>query len=210
MKKLLVSGCSVTHGAELFNKFMHPENIKSSYSQHLADQLGCELVNVAMSAASNEYIFHSLIEEISKQQQIHSVIVMWTSTGRLHWKRNNRHYFFLGNFASSMIDPYNFKMHDKNFNDCWFTGDNNIIVDKIAEHHKFIVTDYFDNVEENKKLKHYSTALNSICSNQRIKLVELDWNFIDGSWQKQGRHPNFSEHQQVANKIYREYYENKQ
>lgn len=210
MKKLLVSGCSITHGAELFNKFMHPENIKSSYSQHLADQLGCELVNVAMSAASNEYIFHSLIEEISKQQQIHSVIVMWTDPNRLYWKSNNRHYFFLGNFASSTIDPYNFKMHDKTSNGCWFTGDNNNIVNEISEHHRFFVTNYFDSTEGNKKLKHYSAAINSMCQNRQIKLVELTWDFIDGPWQKQGRHPNFYEHQQVADKIYREYYEDKQ
>ena len=37
--KLLVSGCSVTHGCELYNGFMHPENIKLSYSQHLANNI---------------------------------------------------------------------------------------------------------------------------------------------------------------------------
>lgn len=37
--KLLVSGCSVTHGYELYNGFMHPENIKLSYSQHLANNI---------------------------------------------------------------------------------------------------------------------------------------------------------------------------
>ena len=60
MRKLLVSGCSMTHGAELYNGFMHPENIKLSYSQHLANMLDCELINVALSAGSNEYIFHSI------------------------------------------------------------------------------------------------------------------------------------------------------
>jgi hypothetical protein len=84
--KLLVSGCSITHGAELYNNFMHPENIKKSYSAHLAKILDVDLINVAMSAASNEYIFHSLLEEIKKNNDLHSVIVMWTTSGRLYWK----------------------------------------------------------------------------------------------------------------------------
>jgi hypothetical protein len=208
MKKLLVSGCSVTHGAELYNQFMHPENVKLSYSQHLAEKLGYELINVALSASSNEYIFHSLIQKLKNNQEIVSVVVMWTTTGRLYWNNKGRHYFFSGNFASSMEDPVNFKMHDKQVNNCWFTGDCDEIVDRIAEYHKFIVTDYFDQSEELKKLSHYQMALKSICEVKKIKLIELTWDFIDGSWQEQGRHPNALEHRQTAEKIYKTYYEN--
>jgi hypothetical protein len=208
MKKLLVSGCSVTHGAELYNQFMHPENVKLSYSQHLAEKLGYELINVALSASSNEYIFHSLIQELKNNQEIVSVVVMWTTTGRLYWNSKGRHYFFNGNFTSSMKDPVNFKMHDKQIDDCWFTGDSDEIVDKISKFNKFIVTDYFDINEERKKLSHYQMALKAVCEVKKIKLIELTWDFIDGLWKEQGRHPNALEHKQTAEKIYKTYYEN--
>jgi len=168
--KLLVSGCSITHGAELHNNFMHPENVKKYYSQHLANKLDLELLNVALSAGSNEYIFHSIVEQIQKNNNIDSVLVMWTTTGRLHWKCNNRHYFILGNFASSMIDLVNFKMHDKTVDGCWFTGDNDDIVNKLAETHKFFVTDYFDNNEELSKLKNYSITLQALCNQKKNKI----------------------------------------
>lgn len=206
--KLLVSGCSMTHGAELYNNFMHPENVKRSYSQHLADHLGLELLNVALSASSNEYIFHSLIEELNKHNDIHSVVVMWTTPSRLYWKSNNRHYFFLGGFASSMINPVNFKMHDLTVDDCWFTGDSNDIVKRISEFHKFIVTDYFDQEEELTKLHHYRTALQAICHIKELKLVELTWEFIGEKATKYGQHPNAEEHKHIAERIYKEYYEN--
>lgn len=209
MKTLLVSGCSMTHGAELFNGFMHPENIKLSYSQHLADRLNCDLLNVALSAGSNEYIFHSIMDNIDRPD-IHSVIVMWTTTGRLYWKNNDRHYFFMGAFASSMIDPVNFKMHFKHTGDCWFTGDSNEIVDKISDMHKFFVTSYFDYHEERKKLTHYSEALKSACSERKLKFVErtLESYEITNNCIKTGRHPTADEHKQIADSIYREYYEN--
>ena len=208
MKKLLVSGCSVTHGAELYNGFMHPENIKLSYSQHLANKLDCELINVALSAGSNEYIFHSIVDQIEKNNDIESVIIMWTTTGRLYWKCNNRHYFILGNFASSMVDLVNFEMYNKTVDDCWFTGDNDDILNKLAETHKFFVTDYFDRDEELSKLKNYSTVLRALCDQKKIKLVELTWKDIKEVWKIGQTHPTASEHEKIADLIYERYYEN--
>jgi hypothetical protein len=210
MKKLLVSGCSVTHGAELYNKFMHPENIKLSYSQHLANKLDCELLNVALSAGSNEYIFHSIVDQIQKNDDIDSIVVMWTTTGRIYWKCNHRHYFILGNFASSMVDLNNFKMHDKTVNGCWFTGDNTNIVNKLAETHNFFVTDYFDNDEELSKLKNYSTVLSALCDQKKIKLIQLTWKDIEEIWKISQIHPTASEHEKIAELIYKRYYENQQ
>lgn len=208
-KTLLVSGCSVTHGAELYNNFMHPENVKQSFSQHLANKLECELVNVALSASSNEYIFHSLVQSIQKLQDIHSVIVVWTGTGRAYWNTKGRHYFFLGNFASSMVDPVNFKMHDKSVNNCWFTGDNDFIVEKISEAHRFFVTDYFDHSRETNMLNDYKFALKEICKSLNIKLISLEWNNISiGDWLQCHRHPNANEHVQIADLIYKKYYDN--
>ena len=208
MKKLLVSGCSITHGAELYNGFMHPENIKLSYSQHLANKLDCELINVALSAGSNEYIFHSIVDQIEKNNDIESVIIMWTTTGRLYCYCNNRHYFILGNFASSMVDLVNFEMYNKTVDDCWFTGDNDDILNKLAETHKFFVTDYFDRDEELSKLKNYSTVLRALCDQKKIKLVELTWKDIKEVWKIGQTHPTASEHEKIADLIYERYYEN--
>jgi hypothetical protein len=209
MKKLLVSGCSVTHGAELYNGFMHPENVKKSFSQHLSNKLGCDLVNVALSAASNEYIFHSLAEQIKKINDIHSVVVVWTTPERLYWKSKNRHYFFLGNFATSMVDLNNFKMHDKQINNCWFTGDNNDIVERISTAHRFFVTDYFDFDRDTQYLDNYKFALSEICNFRNIKLVSLEWNDLATTeWRTQGRHPDATEHIQIAELIHKQYYEN--
>jgi len=207
--KLIVSGCSMTHGAELYNGFMHPENVKQSYSHHLAQKLDLELVNVALSASSNEYIFHSIIEQIYNNTDIHSVLVMWTTTGRLYWKADNRHYFFHGNFASSMVDLVDFKMHDLTINNCWFTGDSHDVVKKIANVHKFFVTDYFDNDHELIKLENYKKILHDICLQKNIKLISIDlliFNLINKSIFIEGRHPNASEHKEIADMIYKTYY----
>lgn len=209
MKTLLVSGCSITHGATLHNGFIHPENVKKSFSQHLANRLDCELVNVALSAGSNEYIFHSLIQQIKQTENIHSLVVVWTGLDRLYWKTNNRHYFFLGNFASSVVDLVNFKMHDKKVNDCWFTGDNENIVDRISTAHHFFVTDYFDHTRAQQHLDDYKFLLAEICNSRGIKLVSLEWKDIDvGKWIKQARHPDATEHIQIAELIYKKYYDN--
>lgn len=212
--KLLVSGCSVTHGTELYNKFMHPNNVKLSYSQHLADKLGCEVLNVAMPAASNEYIFHSLIKELTNRSDIHSVIVMWTSHSRLYWKCNDRHYFVLGNFASSMIDPVKFSegataRHENRLNGSWFTGDTSEVVDKLSGVHKFFVTDYFDDSDARQKLKHYKATLTALCQIKNIKLINIDWDYIANisDMTKSNRHPNAKEHEQIAELIYNDYYE---
>jgi hypothetical protein len=193
---------------------MHPENIKRSFSQHLANKLDCRLFNVALSAASNEYIFHSIIEQIRiSENDIHSIVVVWTATGRLYWNTDGRHYFVLGNFASSMIDPVNFEMHKKTKNECWFTGDNDDIVDRISNAHEFFVTDYFDHKRETQNLRDYKFALEGICKSRGIKLISLEWQDIEIDnvlWRKQGRHPNAEEHKKIADLIYRKYYDNQQ
>jgi hypothetical protein len=210
-KVLLVSGCSMTHGAGLHNNFVHPENVKKSFSQHLANKLNCQLLNVALSASSNEYIFHSILEQIKKLKNIHSIVVVWTTTGRLYWNSDGRHYFFLGDFASSMVDPVNFKMHDKTINGCWFTGDNDNIVDRISNAHQFFVTDFFDHTREMQLLADYKFALEEICKLRELKLISLEWKDIeidDVPWIKEVRHPNASEHERIAELIYKKYYDN--
>jgi hypothetical protein len=206
-KQLLVGGCSVTHGTELYNTWIHPKNVELSFSKKLADSLNCELVNVALPAASNEYIFHSVVKNLTLLSNIHSVIIVWTGTSRLCWRTGDRYYFFMGNFASSMCDLENFVMHDKHVNNCWFTGDNDYIVDKISSVHKFFVTDFFDHERELSQLQNYKLCIESICKQKNIPFISLEWRDIDlGSWTREARHPNQIEHNQIADLLLKRFY----
>ena len=206
LKKLLVSGCSVTHGAELYNGFMSPENIKQSFSADLAKKLNLELINVALSGGSNEYIFHSIIDALENHQDIDRVLVVWTGPTRLYWKCNNRHYFILPSWASSMVDLENFDMHDSQQNGVWITGDSDEIVQTLQHTHRFFVDHYFDNEESSKKMKHYDLCLTKLCSSLNIPYLSLNMSRIAWAWNNQPRHPTADEHLKISNYIYNTFY----
>jgi hypothetical protein len=207
--KLLVSGCSITHGAELHNGFMHEENIKRSYSAYLSRALDTELVNIALSGASNEYIFHSIIDNLHTLDNIHSVVIMWTSPNRLYWKNQGRHWFMLPNWASSMQDPFNFKMHDRLVHGAWITGDNNQVVDELCNIYPFMVQNCFDHNEMTKKTVNYQQAIKAICDVKQIKLVQLNINdLLSNQLMTHMKHPSDSEHESIAKFILENYYEN--
>lgn len=204
--KFLVSGCSFTHGAELVNGFMSPENIKQSFSAELATRLNLELVNVALSGGSNEYIFHSIINGIEKYPDVEKVLVVWTNWSRLYWKCNNRHYFMLPSWASSMIALENLEMHDKQIGDLWVTGDNNQIVDTLLDAHKFFVDNYFDDTELLKKAANYELCLNNLCRQKNIHYSSLHANDIFKFLKVQPHHLTADEHKQAAQFIYNKFY----
>lgn len=205
---LLVSGCSITHGAELYNGFMSPENIKQSFSAELAKRLNLNLVNVALSGGSNEYIFHSVIEEIYKHANIETVIVIWTSRNRFYWKKKNRHWFILPNWASSISNLENFQIYDKTINGVWYTSDSDEVLENLENIHKFFVLNYFDNIELIKKLNHYKKALTEICKSENIKLISMSTAELEhiGNWFNKKRHPNAQEHLLIADFIHKRFY----
>jgi hypothetical protein len=214
--KLLVSGCSIAHGTEIFNKFYHPKNIEGSFSKFLADSLKYELHNVALPAASNDYIFHSLVQNLRILEDVKLVVVLWTSTGRFSWKANGRHYFLSSGGASSMTDLLKFStdeklMHQNTHNGMWFSGDSENIVRHISDSHNFFVTDFFDYNEEILKLENYKTSLSLMCESKKINITQLTWDdIIDvGTWAIESRHPNIFEHKQIAERIHKKY-DNKQ
>jgi hypothetical protein len=206
---LIVSGCSITHGAELYNGFMSNENVKRSFSTTLASRMNLELRNVALSGSSNEYIFHSLMSEINRHSDIHSVIAVWTYQSRMYWKNNDRHWFVLPNWASSLSKLEDFEMHDKTVKDVWYTSDNKLMLDELVKIHNFIVLNYFDTAEEVRKLNNYKDSLKAVCSLRGIKLINISVTDLDnrvGNWQKESRHPNLEEHGQIADYIFNTYY----
>jgi hypothetical protein len=204
MKKLLISGCSITHGAELDNGFMSNKNIEGSFSTPLAEKFGMDRLNVAMSGSSNEYIFHSLLDKIYTETDLGLVIAVWTYTPRLYWKANNRHWFFNLNWGLSTADLFDFEMHDKNTHDMWLTGDSDEVVDKLSNISKFIITDYLDVKEQDKKTETYKQVINDICTARQVPCLNLSVYDLEhiGTWKKEKRHPNSQEHIEIADFLY--------
>lgn len=207
--KLLVSGCSVTHGAELYNGFMSPENVKQSFSAHLSQRLNLELRNVALSGGSNEYIFHSILSELDKHNDVDTVLAVWTSVNRIYWKTGKRHYFFIPSWASSMIDLENFEMHDTMVDGALITGDSDQIVETMSTAYKFFITNHFDSVEMNKKLNHYKMCLSKICQDRNIRYCETDISELQENtlWKKGSNvHPTHREHIEIADFLYNKFF----
>jgi hypothetical protein len=225
MSTLIAAGCSVTHGADTFNSFMHPENVKYSYPNLVAEDLGIELLSVALSGASNDYIFHSTIEAINSTDDIHSVIVAWTSITRLHWINEGRHWFFNPGWACSVVDPVNFEPSGRKLGPVWLCGDNDQVLDDLGLQHKFLINNYLRNFKWLfQKLKNYSQTINALCDQKGIKLVELSafgtfntkHNNVDyighpidinGVWRTRGNaHPSIEEHKVIAQQILEKFY----
>jgi hypothetical protein len=205
MKKLIIGGCSITHGAETVNGFMHPDNIKNSYSQHIARHLGVDLINVALSGGSNDDIFHSLVEQIdvTDSEHIHSVIAAWTSVSRLHWVNKGRHWFFIPGWASSMDNLYQWQFHRHPSKTTFISGDSEAVLDTLHDQHRFFVENYLDDYQYlNKKLSNYKSALQSHCDNKNIRLVNIN---IFDLWAKNS-HPSALEHMELAQQIQLKFY----
>jgi hypothetical protein len=188
---------------------MHEENVKRSYSAYLSRALDTDLVNVALSGASNEYIFHSIMDNLHSLDNIHSVVIMWTSLNRIYWKSNGRHWFVLPGWGSSMIDLVNFEMHDKQAHGAWFTGDNNQVIDELSNVYPFLIQNFFDSQEMAKKTTNYRRAIKAQCDAKQIKLVDLTINdLVTNKLIPHIKHPSESEHESIAEFILENYYEN--
>ena len=203
--KLIVGGCSITHGAETVNGFMHPDNVKNSYSWHLAEWLDLDLVNLALSGGSNDDIFHAVINEIDKNHpaQIHSVFVAWTGINRLHWVNKDRHWFFIPGWASSMKDLYDWEFHQHPTSQIFITGDTPEVLDQLHDQHRFLVDNYLDDHDFlSKKLTNYKSALQSHCDSRNIPLVQID---IMKYW-RLSKHPTAAEHLELAKIFQRDFF----
>jgi len=207
--KLLVSGCSITHGAELYNGFMHEENVKRSYSAYMSRALNTELVNVALSGASNEYIFHSILDSLHNSDGIHSVVVMWTSPNRIHWKSQDRHWFVLPQWVASVANLTNFEMYTRQAYGTRFIGDSEQVIDQLCNIFPFMIQNCFDQQEMTKKTWNYQQAIQAVCCAKQIKLVQLSVNdLVSNHLIPRLKHPTDSEHESIAKFILKKYYEN--
>ena len=89
------------------------------------------------------------------------------------------------------------------------TSDSQDMINNLKSVYKFFITDYFDEQEDELKLKDYQHVLSDICQLRNIKLVQLTWDDLDvGTWWSEQRHPTKDEHKQIADNLYSKHYEN--
>jgi hypothetical protein len=200
---------------------MHTKNVEQSYSKVLANMLDVDLVNVALSGGSNDYIFFSTVEQIltTPADKIHSVVVAWTNCARLTWKCNDRYWMFIGPWAttikSTTPDALDFPDWKTNVEhkDVWVNTDDTVYLDELILQHKFFVNNYLsDRQELSKKLSAYSTSINAICQQRNIKLVELaiyDSPPVTKPYKLKTPfkgHPTAEQHQLIAQELFNEFY----
>jgi uncharacterized protein YlxP (DUF503 family) len=222
-KQLVVSGCSVTHGSELYHPFYHENNTQGAYSALIAEQLEINSVNLAMPGVSNEYIYNSLMTYLRNNQtdDIHSVIVAWTFANRLHWHCHNRHWFFTGSWACTVENFEQSGKFQKNNNSLYCTSDQEPYINLLQSQHKFLTEHYFvDSLTMhhlNEHTQNYSMSLRSVCKEKKIKFVEIDAakNYSIDIWRLENlglsyiaekRHPNHKEHRVIADYVIKNYY----
>ena len=218
---LLVGGCSFTHGCETYNGFMHSKNVENSYSHHLAKQLDVDLINLALSGASNDYIFFSLASQLRKRDpsQIHSVIAAWTNVNRLTWRCQDRYWLYNAPWSTTSRslahDQLEFSDWGKNIEKggVWFNVDDNQYLDSLMDTHKFFIDNYLCDTDElNEKLFSYSESLRAMCQTRNIKLIELQVYGISSEFSgyriktPHNKHPTAQEHEKIAQELYQEFY----
>jgi hypothetical protein len=216
---ILAFGCSITHGAELVYSTQHPDNILGSYPQIVADYLNDECKNYAVCGISNEGIFHKFLETVPKYNNIHAVIIGWTSDLRDYWHCEGRDWFIIPSWCATTRDgtlPY-----VKDYTDTDIDLNPRVCVDDVtytqslSDLYELIVKYKFDAVEYSRKKQHYVEMVRLYCSKHNIKLIEttsmtpVDDIIIHidniGTWRKTLGHPTANDHRLIAEQIIEQY-----
>ena len=212
LKKIIVAGCSFTHGAELDHPYMSKRNVELSYSQYIADQLGCKNHNIAMSACSNDWIFHRTMDAIQQGGNIHSVIVCWTYSARMTWRCDGTIYNLHPTMFCAHKDPMNFeKFYDGDAPEgTLIRAETQQHADELSNMHPYMIRNFMDHAEKEENRKRYSQALQAFCKLPRnnIPLYQTHaQNYTDiGTFDAEGRHPNAEEHVAIGKRIMDQFY----
>ena len=219
MSKLLYTiGDSWTYGEELDN----PET--ECYPYLLSQKLGCELVNEALPASSNDWMFRKCVEWISQRDSFDdiTVVVGWSNPNR----REENFGFVWGGHISY-----------------WEEWEWREVDDKSRDKSKFISEHLFDEILFYKKSITYILTLQEFLKSKNIKylfydpyaniLIKDDWYYenvadmknvvdnidkrfyvgpeidgrciVEGQTKENnvtGRHPNVDEHKWLSEKLY--------
>ena len=85
-KKLIAIGCSYTE--HNLNSDISPDidHDFPRWSQHLADMLDMECINLGRSGAGNKYILSKIVDTVLTEKNIGLVVVMWSQFQRLDFE----------------------------------------------------------------------------------------------------------------------------
>ena len=210
-KKLIVAGCSMAHGAELDSPYMSKRNIDLSWSRQIADHLDCDLLNVALCACSNNWIFHTAMDNaIRHKHDIHSMIVMWTWPTRLTWKCDDSIYHLQPSFFCAHVDPYNHK--NIQFADAppgtTIQAESQAHANELGTMYPYMIRNMIDDKQLAQNQIRYSQALQGYCDSQGIVLYQThpDKYSDVGTWRRETRHPNLEETKLIGKRILSEFY----
>lgn len=209
---MLVMGCSIAHGQGTVVDHYNKNNCQYSYPNLIAQKLNLLCDNFSIPAASNELIFHSLIENLFNKEYTHC-LVAWTSLGRDAWSNGNEiwcanlhHAAYLN--LDKPIDLF-VKEHA--------VSNDPVMLEKLLKYQKTLSIKL---ASDNQliKLKHYSSLITEICKIKNINLVQVSSlpnnlliHLISQSLlslsDKTSTHPNKIAHQIWANEIYQKFYD---
>jgi hypothetical protein len=209
---MLAVGCSIAHGQGTVIDHYNVMNCNHSYPNLIAKLLELECDNFAIPSASNELIFHSIIENLYFKNYTHC-LVAWTSLARDAWSNGNEIWCAnLYHAAYLNLDkPIDLFVKDN------AVSNNPIMLQNLLKYQKTLYIKLASD-DQLKKLKHYSLLITEICKNKNIKLVQvsslpngLDCHLITQSLlstrDKNSTHPNKFAHQCWADEIYQKFYD---
>lgn len=159
---MLVTGCSFTHGSETVTEGYSIENIQYSYARYFAEYMHLNYLNVAYPGASNEFIFHRTIKNIT--ENVAFVLVAWTTDGREVWENKNEVFAFNSLYgAYDHVDQNETYTLEEHYNLAKIVSSNEWNLETVkhihnALLHKFTSEDY------DTKLKHYSKLIDMYCN----------------------------------------------
>ena len=202
MRSLIV-GCSSTHGSDTASPVYHIDNTNHSWANVLSKELGYEPDNQAIPGNSNQAIFHSAMEKLLDYDLL---IVGWTGLARESWKYHNKNYFFTPNWACCVEDISMKDIYVKELSDANIVSDQEVMLELLQAHHRFLLTHKFEFNEQKKKVNHYRTCLQMMCNANGVRYIvvniHIERPFEDApSLKKLLRHPNIDEHREFAKQI---------
>lgn len=209
MNKLLAVGCSITHGLETVSTNYDVANTEFSYARYLADYYQAEYFNIAYPGASNEMIFHRIVEHLPTQPYTH-LVVGWTGLHREAWEKNNVTWTFNLNYGQCTDNNISELPFIKRHPIAHLCSNRKELVKQVQQFWEVVKIKLLNDSQE-QKLTHYRSIVQMLCQHHNIQLLEISvlpneqhdlFSVTNiGDWFQTGRHPTQSEHKLIYQHI---------
>jgi hypothetical protein len=209
---MLTMGCSIAHGQGTIIDHYNKDNCQYSYSNLIATKLNLRCDNFSIPSASNELIFHSIIENLYNKKYTHC-LVAWTSLSRDAWSNGNKIWCANLHHAAYLNLDKSIDLFVKEN----AVSNDPIMLKNLLKYQKTLSIKIASD-DQLRKLKHYSFLVTELCKIKNINLVQvsslpngLPVHLISQSLlsmrDKNSTHPNKTAHKIWADEIYQKYYD---